>query len=38
MNATLATIKDILQTIPELEPVILIGSQAKQNTFSNQKR
>lgn len=31
MNTTLATIKDVLQTFPDLELSILIGSQAKKN-------
>ena len=31
MNSMLATIKDVLQTFPDLELAILIGSQAKGN-------
>lgn len=33
MNPTLATIKDVLQTFPDLELSILIGSQAKGNAM-----
>lgn len=31
MNSTLTTIKDVLQTFPDLELSVLIGSQAKRN-------